>query len=417
MAGPVDPLANPATRQSGPELRPAPPVASAPSAEILAIAAKLRGVGVRLEERFLDKGELIRLMLVTLLAGEHMLLIGPPGTAKSAIVRELARLVDARTFEYLLTRFSEPSELFGPVDIKAYREGVYSRRTEAMLPEAEIVFLDEIFKSNSAILNALLGVLNERRYFTGSKVLRVPLCSLFGASNDVPNDEALAALFDRFVVRAVSTSLESFHFLGLLEKGLRLEVADARDHVSPAVTISELRRVHAGLLAAVRFTDDFLTRYKGLAFQIRAEGVTLSDRRAVKLLKLFAASALLDGREEPNEGDFFVLKHVWNSQDQAPLLRDLIAPVLDRFHREHPDVRPLGVAGADLETLLGELGRIRTLLLGGKGLSDVQVFAQLRALQEIRVALASLGLPTAQQMVGEVDKLLEGILDASGWSS
>jgi MoxR-like ATPase len=387
------------------------------NAEVLATAAKLREVGDRLEARFLDKGELIRLMLVTLLAGEHMLLIGPPGTAKSALVRELARLVDARTFEYLLTRFSEPSELFGPVDIKAYREGVYSRRTETMLPEAEIVFLDEIFKSNSAILNSLLGVLNERRYFTGSRVMRVPLCSLFGASNDVPNDEALAALFDRFAVRAVSSNLESFHFLGLLERGLRLEAdGSSRTDVRPSVTISDLRSVHAGLLATVRFTDDFLTRYKGLAFQIRAEGVTVSDRRAVKLLKLFAASALLDGRIEPNDGDFFVLKHVWNSQDQAPLLRDLLTPILDRFHREHPLARPLGVAGADLGTLLAELGRIRGLLLGGQGLSDVQVFAQLRALQEIRAALASLGVPTAQEMLGEVDKLLEGILDASGWS-
>ena len=160
-------------------------------AEALRIGHKLREVGRALDARYLDKGELIRLLLITLVAGEHMLIVGPPGTAKSALVRHLARLIDARYFEYLLTRFSEPNEIFGPIDIKAFREGTYQRRVEAMLPDAEIVFLDEIFKSNSAILNALLSILNERRFFTGAASIKVPLSSLFGATNEVPNDEAL----------------------------------------------------------------------------------------------------------------------------------------------------------------------------------------------------------------------------------
>ena len=153
-----------------------------------------------------------------------MLIVGPPGTAKSALVRHLARLIDARYFEYLLTRFSEPNEIFGPIDIKAFREGTYVRRVEAMLPDADIVFLDEIFKSNSAILNALLSILNERRFFTGAASIRVPLSSLFGATNEVPNDDALGAVFDRFLVRASSENLDSFHFHGLVERGLRGEV-------------------------------------------------------------------------------------------------------------------------------------------------------------------------------------------------
>src|SRR5436190_7067244 len=175
-----------------------------PDAELIRAAQKVREVAAGLEQRFLDKSEVIRMLLVTLVAGEHMLIVGPPGTAKSALVRHLARLVDARYFEYLLTRFSEPNEIFGPVDIKAFREGTFLRRVEAMLPDAEIVFLDEIFKSNSAILNALLSILNERRFFTGSATIEVPLCSLFGATNEVPNDDALSAIFDRFLVRTLS---------------------------------------------------------------------------------------------------------------------------------------------------------------------------------------------------------------------
>src|SRR4029453_4608131 len=140
-------------------------------------------------------------------------------------VRRVARLIDPRYFEYLLTRFTEPNELFGPVDIRAFREGVYTRRTETMLPESEIVFLDEIFKSNSAILNSLLTIVTEPHFSNGSKVMRVPLLSMFGASNEVPNDENLAAIFDRFLLRVVSDNLDSYHFAGLIERGLKNEAA------------------------------------------------------------------------------------------------------------------------------------------------------------------------------------------------
>jgi MoxR-like ATPase len=397
-----------------------PALVSLPAdADLLSVGAKLREVGRVLGKRFLDKEELIRLLLVALIAGEHMLIVGPPGTAKSALVRHLARLVDARTFEYLLTRFSEPNELFGPVDIKAFRDGLYVRRTESMLPEADIVFLDEIFKSSSAILNSLLGILNERRFFTGSASIKVPLCSLFGATNEVPNDDALAALFDRFLIRAMSDNLDSFHFLALLDRGVKAEVAAASgddERVQPLVSVAELRRVHARMASLLRFSDDFLARYKGLLFQIRSEGVTVSDRRAVKLLKLFAANALLDGRPSVDDSDFFILKHAWNSVDQAPLLKDIVSPVLERYQREHPEERRLGATAVDLDAILAELGSIRTLLLGGESLSDVQLFSQLRNLQDIRAALFALGTDTARQMLGEVDRLLEGVFESSRWN-
>jgi MoxR-like ATPase len=392
--------------------------------ELARVAVKLREVGRSLDERYLDKSEIVRMLLVTLVAGEHMLIVGPPGTAKSALVRHLARLVDARYFEYLLTRFSEPNEIFGPVDIKAFREGTFVRRVDAMLPDAEIVFLDEIFKSNSAILNALLSILNERRFFTGSATIHVPLCSLFGATNEVPNDEALSAVFDRFLVRTQSENLESFHFHGLVQRGLRAEAEalapaggpGAAAGPSPLVSLAEIRRAQAKLPQLMQFSEEFLARYKGLVFQIRSEGVTLSDRRVVKLLKLFAASALVDGRAAANEGDFFVLRHVWNSVDQIPLLEDIVNPVLDKHHRDHPEERRSRIAEADLDGILAELGVIRGLLLGGEPLSDIQLFSQLRNLQDVREALQALGTETARQMAAEVDKLLEGVFESSKWN-
>jgi MoxR-like ATPase len=421
---PLEPPLHPGTNPPGgpgEARRPGDPSGPTPgpaTGDLANLSLRLREVGRVLGERYLDKEELIRLLLIALIAGEHMLIVGPPGTAKSALVRQLSRLVDARYFEYLLTRFSEPSELFGPVDIQAFREGVYVRRTGSMLPEAELVFLDEIFKSNSAILNSLLGVLNERRFFTGSTTIKVPLSSLFGATNEIPNDEALAALFDRFLVRSLSENLDSFHFLGLLDRGIKAEITQASDEArTPAlVSIAEIRQIHARMGELLRFPEEFLARYKGLLFQIRSEGVTVSDRRAVKLLKLFAASALLDGRSGVNDGDFFVLKHIWNSVDQAPLLRDIVGPVLERHHRDNPEQRRVGGTAIDLDTVLAELGTVRSLLLGGETLSDVQLFSQLRNLQDIRSALLSLGTETARQMVTEVDKLLEGVFESSRWT-
>jgi MoxR-like ATPase len=390
-------------------------------AEVLRIAQQIREVGRTLDERYLDKGELIRLLLVTLVAGEHMLIVGPPGTAKSALIRHLARLIDARYFEYLLTRFSEPNEIFGPVDIRAFREGTYVRRVETMLPDADIVFLDEIFKSNSAILNGLLSILNERRFFTGSTNIRVPLSSLYGATNEIPNDDALGAVFDRFLVRASSENLDSFHFHGLVARGLAgerealLGTDPQAQGERPLVSLADIRTLKLRLSRLLDFPEDFLARYKGLVFQIRSEGVTLSDRRVVKLLKLFAASALIDGRPTVDDGDFFILRHVWNSVDQIALCADIVAPVLERHRREHPEERG-GRGVRDLDSILAELGVIRGLLLGGEPLSDVQLFSQLRNLQEIRVALQAIGTDTAQTMAIEVDNLLEGVFESSKWN-
>jgi len=388
-------------------------------ADVLRVAQRLRDVARDLDERFLDKGELVRLMLVTLLAGEHMLLVGPPGTAKSALVRHLSRLVDARYFEYLLTRFSEPNELFGPVDIKAFREGTFVRRIDSMLPQAEIVFLDEIFKSNSAILNALLSILNERRFFTGSQSLKVPLCSLYGATNEIPNDDALGAIFDRFLVRALSENLDSFHFRGLCDRGIRGEIAEltgANETIPHVISLAEIRRIQARLGQFLTFPEDWMARYKGFVFQIRAEGISISDRRVVKLLKLFAASAILDGRPNVNDGDFFILRHVWNSPEQVAILDDIVGPVLERHHRDNPEERRAGAAAADLDGILAELQVIRGILLGGEVLSDVQLFSQLRNLQDIRAALQVLGTETARSVATEVDKLLEGVFESSKWA-
>src|SRR5579864_4481613 len=154
-----------------------------------------------IKQTFVGKDEIVDLMGVCLIGGENLFLLGPPGTAKSALVHELARRLDGNVFDYLLTRFTEPNEIFGPFDIRRLREGELITNTEGMLPEASLVFLDELLNANSAILNSLLTALNERVFRRGRETRAVPMLMAVGASNHLPDDEALGALFDRFLVR------------------------------------------------------------------------------------------------------------------------------------------------------------------------------------------------------------------------
>ena len=232
---------------------------------------RLFDLGRDLDAQFLGKEETIRLLLIAVLAGEHAVLIGPPGTAKSALLRSFAQAMQARYFEYLLTRFTEPNEIFGPVDIAEFRQGRYVRRTESMLPEAEIVFLDEVFKSNSAILNALLSLLNERKYTSGGVVLKTPLLSCFGASNEVPSDETLTAIFDRFLLRIRSDNLDAYHFQDLLTKGIQHEIMGITDaQIQPLASAREIAEMHRAFAQRMRFSEEFFSAYKGLVFQIRS---------------------------------------------------------------------------------------------------------------------------------------------------
>jgi MoxR-like ATPase len=375
------------------------------------VIQRLRALARSLEQQFLGRQETIRLMVLSVLAGEHIALVGPPGTAKSALVRAVARAIDSRYFEYLLTRFTEPNELFGPVDIPAFRQGTYRRRTEGMMPEAEIVFLDEIFKSNSAILNALLTLLNERKFNNGSTVVDVPLLSVFGASNEVPADESLQAIFDRFLLRVRSEHLDAYHFQELIGRGVTLELEKLGVGAPPQIflTTMDLVATRPEIARRMQLSDELLATYKSLVFQIRAEGVSLSDRRVVKLIKLMAASAWFDGRPAADVSDLFILKHVWNTLEQSEILDAIVSPVLDGYFRSHPEARRAGGMEVGLDALLSEVQRIKGTLTAPTPVSDLQLFAHLRALGEIKAALQSLATDPARRALVEVDQLLEHV--------
>ncbi|MBE7213480.1 MAG: AAA family ATPase, partial [Gluconacetobacter diazotrophicus] len=181
-----------------------------------------REVLAPMKRDFVGKDEIIDLLGVCLVAGENLFILGPPGTAKSALVHALGRRLGGGTFDYLLTRFTEPSELFGPFDIRRLREGELVTNTEGMLPEASMVFLDELLNANSAILNSLLMALNERVFRRGRETRPLRALLFVGASNHLPEDDALHALFDRFLMRVGCGPVPAERLGEGLEAGWRL---------------------------------------------------------------------------------------------------------------------------------------------------------------------------------------------------
>jgi MoxR-like ATPase len=284
-----------------------------------------------LKRRFVGRDEVVDLIALALVAGEHLFLYGPPGTAKSALIRQFATAVRGRYFEYLLTRFSEPNEIFGPIDLVRLREGTVATVTTGMLPEAEFVFLDELFNANSAILNNLLTVLNERVYRRGAETYSLPVLSLFSASNRLPDDDALRALFDRFLLRCHVDNLNRDAMPRLLAAGWALEQADRSESSVVAADLRELsRQIYQVDLSPVAEI------YPEAVFKVRDLGIALSDRRAVKVLKLLAASALLCGRSQVLPSDLWVLRYVWDGEEQIGPLAVLVNGLLEQSPQEGP---------------------------------------------------------------------------------
>ena len=181
------------------------------------------------------------------------------------------------------------------------------------------------------------------------------------------------------------------------------------------LSAADLHTCRRALLDKVEFPEEFLATYKGLCFQLRGEGISLSDRRVVRLLKMFAASAFLDGRTRVHDGDLFILRHTWNNLDQREILDDVVEPIIAQFYAEHPDDRPNQVA-ADLDRLVSELNLVNRTLTQGGELSDIQLFTQLRNLNDLRAAFAAHGGDTAQRMMKQIDALLEQIFEGGRFS-
>lgn len=287
-----------------------------PTITVAALAKSLDAV-------FLERSEAIRAMLLAVLAKEHVVLVGPPGVAKSALARALAAAFGASYFEYLLTRFTEPSEIFGPVDPNAFRAGRYARQTAGKMPEAIIAFLDEVFKGNSAILNSQLGILNERQFDAGSGPCKVPLHTCIGASNELPESEELSALYDRFMIRLyVDRIAERSNFRRFLEARLTRAPLTIPGRVDIRAESEATRKVLV--------TPETLDAMTELAWSCRSSGFAPSDRRWGQSLGIVQAAAHIDGRVATEPEDLECLENVlWNKPDERAAVARLIQTVVN----------------------------------------------------------------------------------------
>jgi len=286
-------------------------------------AERLRTGLRRATHGLVDREVLAELVLLCAVAGEHLLVVGPPGTAKSEAVRRVARVLGGTYFEYLLGRFTEPSELFGPVDLRKLKDGLVETRTEGMLPEAELAFLDEVFLGSTAILNTLLGLLNERAFRRGHTAIASPLRLCVGATNALPDDDTLAAFSDRFLARCFVGPVADPQLEELLAGGWSL----ARAPLESVATIADVDAVAAH--ARTMSLDAVRPLLAEALRTLKSAGLSLSDRRAVKAQKLIAAAAALGGRDDATPADLWPLVFVLPTEDAQERGRDALSKLLE----------------------------------------------------------------------------------------
>ncbi len=291
--------------------------------------AKLQQVREALKERFIERDVIVDGMLVALLSRQHVLLLGPPGTAKSMLARQVCSAVDgAMYFEWLLTKFSTPEELFGPVSLRALEEGRYERLTARKLPESSVAFLDEVFKANSAILNALLTIMNERQFHDGSAVRSVPLETLVAAANELPDLDELAALYDRFLLRFSVGYLEQDDAVRRL-----LTLSDQGEAV-PRLSADELATLQSRV-PSVEVPRAVVADVVEIRKKLAREGVVPSDRRYRQGLAVLRAAAVLDDRRQVQTSDLSWLRHVlWTDPEDQAKVNEVLGQVATGFDED-----------------------------------------------------------------------------------
>ncbi len=370
-------------------------------------AASLRRAIADAGHGLVERETLVEMIALSAVAGEHLLVIGPPGTAKSEAARRIARSTGGQYFEYLLGRFTEPSEIFGPVDLRKLREGTVETETMGMLPEAEIAFLDEIFQGSTAILNTLLGILNERVFRRGHTRMACPLRICIGASNALPEDESLAAFADSFLVRIFVDPVPDPRLEELLAGGWALtndgnqyqaHISDI-DALAAAARSAEMSRVQPQLARAVRL--------------LRGAGITLSDRRAVRAQRLIAAAGVLAGRSAPDAADLWPLVFAVPTREQQALARDCLRELL-------ANTENAALPAAAEEASLGPLLRAARLVVAGEeALANSPDGADPEAIESWQLRLEGIAREidagfTAEQMPPELANLRSSIVRALG---
>lgn len=294
------------------------------------ISSLLDQIGDGLHER----EKILAVSLLSTLSGQNTFLYGPPGTAKSLISRRLASAFEApKYFEHLMNRFTTPEEVFGPVSIQELKKDNYIRKTDGYLPDAEFAFLDEIWKSSPAILNTLLTLINEHVFKNGSEVIKAPIRSVIGASNEVPQaNQGLDALYDRFITRLLVPPIElEDNFNALISS--RPSTSEPKVDNELKVTLAELTEWNEAI-HDVELAPDTLLVIKFIRNELseKSEDLTVyvSDRRWQKVAILLKAAAFFNDRSYTNLTDCVLLKHcLWTSSENRESIENIVMEAIE----------------------------------------------------------------------------------------
>jgi MoxR-like ATPase len=355
---------------------------------------QLSSLATSLNSSFPERREVIHGALCAVLSGQHILLLGPPGTAKSALTRAIAQAFGVTYFETLLTRFSVPEELFGPISLRALEQDRYERVTTGKLPEAHVAFIDELWKANSAILNSLLSLVNERRYHNGTQAMQCPLISLFGASNELPDGKELEALFDRFLFR--------FEIGYLHRASVARQVFLAPEPTPPAPLDPAVLATARQEVESVKITDETVDGLLSIREVCRENGVVASDRRWKQSLTAVKAAAYLADQATTSPEDLMLLVDaLWREPKERTTLARLVGKIADPISSQANEILDAARDLAARTTRNGETKRDYVARAGGaledfkaqsKKLDDLAKGAGPRATATIQMALAEIRL-------------------------
>ena len=307
----------------------------------MSVKAKITELLKELNTGVYEKEEVIALSLLSSVAGESIFLLGSPGVAKSLVARKLKYAYkDGTSFEYLMNRFSTPDEIFGPVSISQLKDhDKYERIVKNYLPDAKVVFLDEIWKAGPSIQNALLTVLNEKIYRNGEKEINVPMKALISASNELPSKgEGLEALWDRFLIRLIVEGIKDKQlFNDMISKPLNsyndtvkdiLKITDEEyEQWSKEIDQVSIPENIFNVIHVIRNYIDLFNQQK----ENPVEPIYISDRRWRKIVRILRTSAFLNDRKEVDLMDCFLIKDcLWNELEQIPVVTQFVNDAIEK---------------------------------------------------------------------------------------